>query len=336
MFHYLSEQPPAPVAPACPPAAVQEVSHRPLTTDDEAFLMELDGKFSDFLDDARHYLNHSPATCRGYRYAYTDFRRFLVQAPGRAERRARLYDIEGWVAWNRKRGLGPVSTNTYWRALQVFFKYLERRDSIQNPFRGLRMPQLPARIPKARTPEECRRILLAAAHFPWTTEFQRARAIAIFSVLIYAGLRRGEVLRLHHGDVNLEAGTLRVLKGKGRNGGKDRTAYMNDELRRALMDYARLRARHSIVCPEFFASLQTRQGLSDSQFIRIVRAVRRASGVPFSIHSLRHSFVTNLLRCGVPIHVAKELAGHTDIATTAGYLRVWDDEQRDQIRKLRL
>ncbi len=336
MFRSVSERPPAPAGSACPPAAVQEVTHRALTADDEAFLHELDGKFSDFLDHARHYLNHSPASCRGYRYAYRDFRRFLVQSAGKAERRARLYDIEGWVAWNRKRGLGPVSTNTYWRALRPFFKYLESRDSIQNPFRGSRMPQLPTRVPKARTPEECRRILLAAANYPWATEFQRARAIAIFSILIFAGLRRGEVLRLLYSDVNLETGTIRILKGKGRNGGKDRMAYMNDELRRALAEYARLRARHGIVCPEFFASLQTRQGISDSQFIRIVRAVRLASGVPFSIHSLRHSFVTNLLRCGVPIHVAKELAGHTDISTTAGYLRVWDDEQRDQIRKLRL
>jgi site-specific recombinase XerD len=43
-----------------------------------------------------------------------------------------------------------------------------------------------------------------------------------------------------------------------------------------------------------------------------------------------------LLQSGVPIHIAKELAGHTDINTTAGYLRVWDHEQQAQIRKLRL
>jgi site-specific recombinase XerD len=41
-----------------------------------------------------------------------------------------------------------------------------------------------------------------------------------------------------------------------------------------------------------------------------------------------------LLRSGVPLHVARELAGHTSITTTAGYLRVWDEDKRDQIRKV--
>ena len=67
---------------------------------------------------------------------------------------------------------------------------------------------------------------------------------------------------------------------------------------------------------------------------RIHKAVRRASGIAFSLHGLRHSFVTMLLRSGVPLHVARELAGHTSITTTAGYLRVWDEDKRDQIRKV--
>ena len=54
------------------------------------------------------------------------------------------------------------------------------------------------------------------------------------------------------------------------------------------------------------------------------------------MHSLRHSFVTMLLKSGVPIHVASELAGHTDIRTTAHYLRVFDDEKRQVIKRLRL
>ena len=54
------------------------------------------------------------------------------------------------------------------------------------------------------------------------------------------------------------------------------------------------------------------------------------------MHSLRHSFVTMLLKNGVPLHVASELAGHNDIATTAGYLRVFDEDKRGEIKRLRL
>jgi len=247
-----------------------------------------------------------------------------------------MYSIEEWVVWNRKRGLSAVSTRTFWRGCEVFYRFLERRDSIQNPFRGVKAPAAPAALPKARTADECRRILSAATNYPWKTEFLRTRALAIFGVLIFAGLRRGEVTRLLFTDVNVEAGTLRILRGKGRYGGKDRTAYINEDLRRILHAYLRERARMGYVCPEFFVSVKSGQGLSVHQFVRIFKDVRRASGIRFSIHSLRHTFVTMLLQSGVPIHVAKELAGHTDINTTAGYLRVWDDEQREQIRKLRL
>ncbi len=65
--------------------------------------------------------------------------------------------------------------------------------------------------------------------------------------------------------------------------------------------------------------------------------MRRASGIKFSIHSLRHTFVTMLLQSGVPIHVAKELAGHTDINTTVrGICGSGVTSSGEQIRKLRL
>jgi site-specific recombinase XerD len=315
---------------------VQTGARRALTHDDEVFLRDFDRKFADFLEYARHYLNHSPATCKGYKSGYQNFRHFLIAGAGHQELRARMYAIEEWVAWNRKRGCGATSTNTYWRHMLVFYRFLEKRDGIQNPFRGLKMPARPAPIPKARTPEECRRILIAATNYPWKSEYQRVRAVAVIALLMFAGLRRGEVTRLLYTDVNLEAGTVRIIRGKGRHGGKDRTAYVNDDLRRILEDYVRARKRMGYTCPEFFVSLKTGQGLSVHQFIRIFRQVRRASGINFSIHSLRHTFVTMLLQSGIPIHVAKELAGHTDINTTAGYLRVWDEEQRTHIKRLHL
>jgi site-specific recombinase XerD len=247
-----------------------------------------------------------------------------------------MYGIDEWVAWNRRRGLSAVSTSTFWRSLRPFMKYLVRQDGIQNPFDGTRMPPIPKLLPKAKRPSECRHILDSARNYPWRTPFQRARAVAIFGLLIYAGLRRNEVTSLRFLDVNLDAGTVLVQKGKGRFGGKDRVAYMNDALRLILREYIRERQQRGYTAPAFLISTKTGQGLSVGQMIRIVKSVRAASGIRFSIHSLRHSFVTLLLQSGVPIHIAKELAGHTSIQTTAGYLQVWDEEKRTHIQRLRL
>jgi site-specific recombinase XerD len=303
-----------------------------------AWFEAFDRKFVDFTDYALHFLGHSRASCRTYRASFQNFRRYLVECAqhDRAEPAARMYTIDQWVQWNRRRGLSAISTSTFWRGLRPFFKYLVRQEGIQNPFDGTSMPPIPSLVPKARKASECRHILNSARNYPWKTVFHRLRAVALFGVLIYAGLRRGEVTKLEFADVNLEEGTILVRRGKGRFGGKDRVAYINQDLALILRDYIRERQRLGYICPAFFVSTQTKQGLSEAQFIRIVKLVRAASGIPFSIHSLRHSFVTMLLQSGVPLHVAKELAGHTNIQTTEGYLRVWDEEKKEQIRKLRL
>ena len=39
-------------------------------------------------------------------------------------------------------------------------------------------------------------------------------------------------------------------------------------------------------------------------------------------HALRHSFVTNLLRADVSLHVVASLAGHRDVSTTMRYAAI--------------
>ncbi len=291
-----------------------------------------DRRFQEFCEYAVTALGHSAASLHGYRHAYRDFRRYVDESGARLP--DGFFDVEGWVRRNRRRSLGPVTVNTYWRQLRPFFHDLERLEGIENPFRHMKPPGLPTRMAKAYKPGDCRQILLAAEHYPWPSPFHRARAVAILATFLYAGLRRGELLRLNYNDVSLEDGTIRILRGKGRGGGKDRTAYIAPELRHILEDYLRERRRRNIVGPGFFSSDRTGQGISLSTLRRIHAAIRMASRVPFSLHGLRHSFVTALLRSGVPIHIARDLAGHSSIATTAGYLRVWDEDKRDQIRKV--
>ncbi len=300
----------------------------------------LDRRFAAFLDSSRHVERKSLDSLRSYKWAYDNFKKFLasVTRPGDALG-DRLFAIEEWVAWNSRRAtLSGVTVNSLWRGLRTFFIDLERRDAIFNPFRGMKPPVMPRVNPKARSPEELKQVILAAEHYPWPTSYERARAVAILATFIYAGLRKGELLRLNFADIDLAEGTILVHRGKGVGGGKDRTAYIGPELREILTVFLRERRRRNVVSPGMFASASARSGpfLSESALVRIVRAVRRASGVAFSIHSLRHSFVTMLLKGGVPIHVVQALAGHASIVTTMRYTRVWDDELSTGVSRLSL
>ena len=55
----------------------------------------------------------------------------------------------------------------------------------------------------------------------------------------------------------------------------------------------------------------------------------------FSSHVLRHSFVSHLLHAGVDLHLVRDLAGHRNISTTLGYLRVFDEDLEAAIKRLK-
>jgi site-specific recombinase XerD len=51
---------------------------------------------------------------------------------------------------------------------------------------------------------------------------------------------------------------------------------------------------------------------------------------PYSPHSLRHTFATQLLNAGAPLEVVKELMGHRSISMTLRYTQLYEATIRDQ------
>src|ERR1051325_3872446 len=302
--------------------------------ENEELLRQVGARFECVADHALHVLNLSRLTVRWYRDALRNYLKFLRMGLGlpREDFQRRIYDIDGWVRWNlHDRKLSAISMHNYWRAVKLFWNDVAKRDGAQPPFAGKRPPAKPQRVPKAHTPDECRRILAATENYPWESSFHRARALAILGTALLAGLRKSELLALEVRDVDVNAGTIRVRHGKGRGGGRERVCYMPDELRRLLVAYNTARAAAHLVCPEYFASLKYRRGIKQDTLKRLVTYVRAASGVKFTMHTLRHSYVSWLVRSGVPLPVASELAGHTMIETTMNYIRVFDTDKRTAV-----
>lgn len=306
----------------------------------DAMRARLDGlavRFEEFI--ARVEPRRSPTTVTWYRNTFAIFRIYLEDAGELAAEafEARMRDLDGFVDWNLARGVSPIAANNYWRSLRPFFNDCEKHDGTPNPYRTAKAPGFQPPDPKALPKEDCTRILIAALNYRRWDAFQRARAAAVIGVMLYAGLRKSEALALMVRSVDFRANEIHVVHGKGQWGGKKRRVPISPELARLLNAYLREREKRRIAdeAPEFFSSTRSTGSMGTTTLAVVIRTLVRASGVPFSAHVLRHSFVTHLLGAGVPLHVARDLAGHSHIETTLGYTKVFSKERHDNVAKLR-
>lgn len=173
-------------------------------------------------------------------------------------------------------------------------------------------------------------MLEIAYNYPYDYRFLRYRNHALFATFIYAGLRKSELLNLGLADVDLENRTIFVRLGKGN---KDRIIPICTPLAQSLKRYSDERRRLNKTCPEFFASLNRDVGFTDSGLKRLAQKLRRASGLQFSIHKLRHTFATLMLEGGCDIYSLSRMLGHSDIKTTTIYLAASAEHLREQMTK---
>lgn len=283
--------------------------------------------------------NLTDATCAWVRKAYGSFRRYLRDTQsedaflaGDVRRQVRI--AEGWIVWLRAHDLSPVAINTYWRGLRLLFRWLQEQDGSLNPLVYLRAPRIGRILPRYLTKESAETLLVWMRNAPWRSALERTRNLAIVGLMLMAGLRRMEVVKLQTGDVNTTTRSIRIRGGKGRFGGKDRTCYMPPQLVAILSDYITERNLAGRTHPEFLCDLRYARGISAESVRRLCERVSAGSGVRVRPHALRHTYATLLRRSGVPDRVAMDLLGHSSYAMLQRYSHVYTGEHVEEAAKL--
>jgi site-specific recombinase XerD len=142
---------------------------------------------------------------------------------------------------------------------------------------------------------------------------------ALIALMYRAGLRVSEALDLYPKDVDLDAGAVRVLNGKG---GRSRTVGLDPGAAAVVRTWLAVRVSDRI--GEGFPLLCTWNGgrVSES-YVRVLMArLRRNAGIAKRVHAhgLRHTHAAQLRAEGVDIGIISKQLGHRSIATTARYL----------------
>lgn len=282
-----------------------------------------------FFDYSRYEKNYSVRTIQRYRQILIFYCNF-----------AKIIEIEE-VTQENVRNLfyfGRTSRNwssntyhSYHKSLRVFFRWCGKHGYMNyNPTDTIELPKIEKSLPKALSKADAERILEIANNYPYGNKFLRYRNYAIFAILIYAGIRKNELLQLKNTDVDIENLTIFVRQGKGM---KDRIIPMNYKLAEALHNYLEIKNKFYKTCSEFFASYTYNCGFTDSGLKRLIIKISMASKIKFTSHVLRHTFATLMLEGGCDLFSLSKMLGHNDLKTTSIYLFASPQLLKEQITK---
>lgn len=301
--------------------------------------------------------NYSPATVRAYGFDLLAFCRWLgaeelglgvvntdvllryltacrrAIVPGRPG--PNVLTLQG----QRTDGYAPATVNRRLAAVSGLFTFMVMRDpGLKNPvprgaetrwhgpdYRSGLLGHLARPQPRsALRLREPRRLPRALDHEEVVALFQdlkswRDRAMA--GLMLYCGLRAGEVLGLTVGDVDIGARWL-LVHGKGF---KERRVPLDTDVAATIQTYLLIERPESVSAMLFLvAKGKTRgQPLTPAGLRTIFRYHREISGVAEGHpHALRHTFGSALAEAGVDLAVMRELLGHAHVNTTARYIHL--------------
>ena len=205
--------------------------------------------------------------------------------------------------------------------LRSLYRYLtETGIRTDNPALVLELPRRAACLPETLSTKELNVIFdLSDTGTPLGI-----RNRAMYELIYSAGLRVSEAVRLNTSELDLKEKTARVT-GKGR---KERIVIFGDIAAswigryladsRPVLEKGCAQGRAS---PALFIG-RTGRRLSRKGIWKNYAPVARAAGAGTKLHSLRHSFATDMLAGGADLRTVQELLGHADLATTQIYTHV--------------
>lgn len=215
--------------------------------------------------------------------------------------------------------------------LRTFLKFLyldELTDhdlaSLIPPVRNFRLAQLPV----VWNPGDLQLLLTAINR----ETSNGKRDYAIFMLAIYLGLRIGDILHLQFKNIDWEKSTIQISQVKT---DELLSLPMPAELGWALIDYIKdgrpetdspfIFVRH---CAPFQAFCRNNNFHYQMRKYAALAGLTPPPSKLYGLHSIRHTFATNLLKEGTSLSLISEFLGHNGVSATPVYLKVDDEHLR--------
>lgn len=297
---------------------------------------ELEKYIDEFLEYLEIEKNCSKLTIRDYRHYLEVFDDWYSSTlPDKNIKNLELGDVRKYRVFlaNRedKKGLTlkRVTQNYYVIALRSFLRFLIKNDHETLEPSKIDLPRAESRSLKFLERDQVERLSGSVD----TASEEGLRDRAILELLFSTGLRVSELVSLNRDKINLDRREFGVI-GKGQ---KQRIVFISEAAAHWIAQY--LGKRKDNFKPMFIrysGKVMEENGgekmrLTARSVERIVKKYVKAAALPVdaTVHTLRHSFATDLLTNGADIRSVQEMLGHKNIATTQIYTHVTNKQLRE-------
>ena len=230
----------------------------------------------------------------------------------RSPREISVKTIDAFVQAQSAQNLKPATINRRLSAISSFFEYLiaeAEDDTWRNPVRWKRHRVQPGHhLPRDVSDETADRLL---------TVVDDPRDYAMFSLMLKAGLRVGEVVALRLDALEPpDQNNLARLRVRGK-GDKERTVWLTQETWLSVQAWLALRPASQ--SRALFLNQHARP-LSVSGIQDRLKRYTCQIGVHLTCHQLRHTFARRLAEHEMPVDSLAKLMGHKGLQTTQLYI----------------
>lgn len=232
-------------------------------------------------------------------------------------------DVEAFVEREQDRGLNVSTIRVRLVSVYAFLRYLVEEGIVAPEVicRKIRL-QLPERLPRAMDTDDLKKFLSAIDHISDR---------AMIMMLLRTGMRIGELLNTKLIDIHPNERRIEIYEAeKNRTG---RVVYLSEDALNALSAWCKERDPRNEYL--FYAKgKRDRMSYSTGRH-RVVQYLEKA-GIThkgYTVHTLRHTFATELLNAGMRLECLQVLLGHRNIEETRRYARLTDKTREEEYFK---
>lgn len=220
-----------------------------------------------------------------------------------------VYEFRDWLKTHRN--FNDVSTNTTFRTINVFFKFIH--DEYQVPLFHLDYVRETKKIKQIFSSDDIRKLLRQPNLDSCT--YSELRDWCIVNIVLNTGVRASSIVNVKIGDIDFKAKTIHFRHMKNRQA-------QLFPLKKDTLKIIRL----YLDCVEdeldeyMFINSEHKQLTSKQLSVSFQRYCKNRNVKITSFHCLRHFFATQLLKQTNNIHLVSKTLNHSSVAVTERYV----------------